>query len=103
MSAREIAEWLAGHGVVESMVRNITGRPLDTELMDLVQMVYQIVLEYDGDVIESLWESRQLRFFLARIIMNQYRSRTSPFYRELVRFREMSLPLREDIADGGDY
>lgn len=75
----EIVDALARGRVVERMVRRIVGRQLD-DLEDLAQMVYVILLEYDEDKIIDLEEHNQMRFFIARVIMNQYRSTSSPFY-----------------------
>lgn len=81
MGVREIVEELGRRKVVEYMVQNIAKRSLTPELKDLCQMVYEVILSYDEDKIIDLWEHRQIGFFIARIIMNQYRSRTSPFFR----------------------
>lgn len=63
------------------MVENIAGQPLTNELQDLAQMVYLILLEYDEDKVIDLYEHGQIDFFIARIILNQYRSTNSPYYR----------------------
>lgn len=49
MSVREIVGELARFRVVEDMVQNIARSPLTPDLKDLCQLVYLIVLEYDGD------------------------------------------------------
>lgn len=69
------------------MVENIAHSPLTADLKDLVQMVYVILLEYDEDKIIDLWEHDQIGFFIARIIINQYRSSSSPFYASIRKFR----------------
>lgn len=72
---------LAQERRVETMVENIAKQPLTADLKDLVQMVYLILLEYDDDKIVDLWDNGQINFFIARIILNQYRSSNSPFHK----------------------
>ena len=66
---------------VETMVENIAKSPLTPDLKDLSQMVYLILLEYDETKLRDLWEHGQMNFFIARIILNQYRSTNSPSYK----------------------
>ena len=77
----EIIEQLARERRVETMLANIAKRPVSGNLEDLCQMVYLILLEYDGAKIEDLWENGQINFFIARILLNQYKSSNSPFYK----------------------
>ena len=75
-----IIETLAKERRVEALVENIAHHSLTADLKDLCQMVYIVLLEYDDDKILDLWENDQINFFLARIIINQYRSSNSPFH-----------------------
>ena len=77
----EIIDQLAREKRVETMLANIAKRPVSGTLEDLCQMVYLILLEYDEGKIVDLWENGQINFFLARILLNQYRSTNSPFYK----------------------
>jgi hypothetical protein len=56
-------------------------------------MVYLVLLEYDEDKILDLWEHNEINFFLARIIINQYRSTNSPFYSLFRKFQERSVSI----------
>lgn len=85
----EIIEALAKGRMVESMVENIAHQPLSADLKDLSQMVYVILLEYDEKKLQDLWEHDQMKFFIARIIVNQYRSVNSPFHTIIRKFRMM--------------
>lgn len=90
MEKSRIIEELARQGLVEEMVKNISGRSsLSADLQDIVQEVYLILLEYDDEKIADLWENGEMRFFLARIISNQLNSVTSPFYTKYRKFRRM--------------
>lgn len=85
MTKYEIVETLARERRVETMVQNIAhADALDADLKDLAQMVYLVLLEYDDDKIADLWDNRQMDFFIARVILNQYRSKHSPWH-DLIR------------------
>lgn len=79
-SKLEIIEAVAKSRIVETMVENIAHQSLTADLKDLAQMVYMILLEYDETKLQDLWDNDQMRFFIARIIINQYRSSNSPFH-----------------------
>ena len=79
-SKLDIIEAVAKSRLVETMVENIAHQSLTSDLKDLAQMVYMILLEYDESKLQDLWENDQMRFFIARIIINQYRSSNSPFH-----------------------
>ena len=85
----DIIEILAKQRRVETMIENIAHQSLSADLKDLSQMVYLILLEYDESKLQDLWENNQMNFFLARIIVNQYRSCNSPFYTIFRKFRTM--------------
>lgn len=91
----EIVEAIAKNRMVETMVTNIAHQPLSADLKDLSQMVYLILLEYDEKKLQDLWENDQMKFFIARIIVNQYISVNSPFYTTFRKFKRM---LDEEIS-----
>lgn len=97
-SRKEIVERLVRERAVETMVQNIAHQSMNADLEDLSQMVYMILLEYDEAKILDLWRNNQMNFFIARIVINQFRSSNSPFHTLFRRFREMS----EDIT-GKDF
>lgn len=101
MTAREIVEELGRTGAVERMVINISHGAVSPDLADLSQMVYEILLCYDEGKIVSMWESGQLRFFLARVILNQLHSQRSPFHALYREFGERSESIR-DVHEGKD-
>lgn len=93
MTKYEIVERLAKERRVEAMVQNIAHAPLSADLKDLCQMVYLVLLEYDADKIADLWDNNQMDFFIARIILNQYRTGHSPFHDTIRKPRELSRSL----------
>lgn len=100
-SKAHIIETLAQEKRVEALVENIAHHSLTADLKDLCQMVYMILLEYDEAKLQDLWENDQMNFFLARIILNQYRSSNSPFHTIFRKFQERSvyMGVGADIND----
>lgn len=90
-SKEHIIETLARERRVESMVENIAHQTLTADLKDLCQMVYLILLEYDESKLLDLWENNQINFFLARVIINQYRSSNSPFHALFRKIQERTV------------
>lgn len=83
----EIVEQLARGRIVEQICVNIARNPLQSHnLEDLAQMVYVILLTYDEQKIVEMYQRGELRFFIARVVQNQYRSTYSPFYRQYREF-----------------
>ena len=99
MTKTDIITQLAQARTVEALCQNVARSSImSADLEDLAQYVYLVLLEYDEGKVLSMWEGGSLRFFLARIIVNQYRSKTSPFHRVFREFRQRC----EDYAPG-DY
>lgn len=93
MNRREIVNEIASARMVEAMVKNIAHQQLDSDLKDLVQMVYLILLEYDEVKLQDLWQNNQMTFFLARIVINQFRSSNSPYHTIFRKFQERSTDI----------
>lgn len=92
-----IIETLAREKRVEAMVENIAHQDMTADLKDLCQMVYLVLLEYDEAKILDLWQNDQINFFLARIIINQYRSSNSPFHYLFRKFQERSISIGSGV------
>ena len=97
-SKAHIIETLAQEKRVEALVENIAHHSLTADLKDLCQMVYMILLEYDEARLQDLWENDQMNFFLARIILNQYRSSNSPFHAIFRKYQERGVSIGEGIS-----
>ena len=93
MDVREIIGDMARKKEVERMVENIARSSITPDLQDLCQMVYVILLEYDPEKIADLNDHGEMPFFVARVILNQYRSNNSPFYYQIRRFLAQSREL----------
>lgn len=63
---------------IEEIVKNIA--PADPDNEDLIQDVALIVLEKPTEFISDLYEKNQLKYYIARVIMNNLFSSSSPYY-----------------------
>lgn len=96
MTKNEIVEILARERRVETMLANIAKQPVAGTLEDLCQMVYLVLLEYDEAKIADLWENGQINFFIARILLNQYRSSNSPYYKLFRKYMKHCFVMLSD-------
>lgn len=80
MSRTEIVEKLAKEKMVEIILGNLAKCPVQGEMLDLVQEVYLTLLGYDEQKLCEMYDRGELRWFVAKIVTNQYASKTSPFY-----------------------
>ena len=55
---------------------------------DLKQELFLILLEKDEELIKNLYETNGLKFYFTRIVLNQVKSQTSPFY---TKYRQSEL------------
>lgn len=77
---------IANERLVEDISKNIGVSPKYFD--DFVQEIYLILLEYDQEKLEAIYEKGDIKFFLTRIIKNQWCSTTSPFYRKYRKYYE---------------
>lgn len=82
----ETIEYITKHKLVEDIVRNIGVK--NTLSGDLVQEVYIILMEYNQDKLKELLETNSINYFITRICINQYYSKTSPFYKMYRKFSQ---------------
>lgn len=77
---------IANEKLVEDICKNIGVSPKYMD--DLVQEIYLILLEYDQEKLQAIYDNDQINYFLTRIIKNQWCSTTSPFYRKYRKYYE---------------
>lgn len=94
-----LIEELAKAKIVEEIVSNVA-QPRDKELGfldDLANDIYIILLE-KKDQIEAMPENQQ-RFYIARMVTNQLRSKTSRYHYNYRRYCISANPISNDIRD----
>lgn len=80
----KVVNELYNEGVIEELCTNMGVNPLYKD--DLIQEIYMILLEYNKDKIVEMYEKKQLKFFIVRIIKNQYNSCNSPFFKKYKKY-----------------
>lgn len=65
---------------------------------DLKQELFLILLEKDEELIKNLYETNGLKFYFTRIVLNQVKSQTSPFY---TKYRQSELKY-ETASEGAE-
>lgn len=67
---------------IRQICESVAGRNQDYHLVDdLIQEINIILLTQLEETIQSLYETSQLKYFIARITTNQVLSNTSPFHK----------------------
>ena len=101
MEVLNIVDKLARNRVVEDMIKNMN---INDYPDDLAQEIYLILLEYDKEKIEEMYNKNQINFFISRIITNQAFSKNSPFYLNYKKwdFNKEELDFDNDADTEGD-
>ena len=72
----------------------VTHLPADhSDLLDLGQHIYLILLEYDEGKLQDLWEHDEINFLIVRLVLNNFRSAKSRFHYLFRVFRSRSVSL----------
>ena len=79
MDKYKIIDEISKNKVVEEIVYNI-GSKGDEDLKDLVQDIYINLLEKEDNLIETLYSTNQLKFYIIRMVVNNIHSKNSPYY-----------------------
>ena len=79
MDKYKIIDEISKDKVVEEIVYNI-GSKGDEDLKDLIQDIYINLLEKEDNLIETLYSTNQLKYFIIRMVVNNIHSKNSPYY-----------------------
>lgn len=74
----EIIDTIAKQKMVEGIIHNVAG--YEDTLNDLAQEIYIDLLSKDEDKLIEMYDNKQLKFYIARIVTNNIFSKTSPYY-----------------------
>lgn len=91
MTKRQIVEEVARKGWVEQCIRTVSGGTWRSEYKDLTQDILLELWDMDDKKLKGLWERKQLRYYLMRIVRNNIQSKTSRFYYRYRRFSFLNL------------
>lgn len=79
MSKYKIIDEISKDKIVEEVVYNIGDRG-DEDLKDLIQDIYINLLEKEDSLIETLYNTNQLKFYIVKMVVNNIHSKNSPYY-----------------------
>ena len=94
MTNSEIVEELCKEKIVEDIATNI--RVTSDFYDDFVQEMYTILLLYDNEKLNEIYKKNQIKFFASRICINNWQSKTSPFwtkYKKPLERQNKNIPL----------
>lgn len=94
---QSIINTIANEKWVEGVIRNIAGE-IDDTLKDLAQNLYLNLLEKDEETIVNLFNNNQLKFFITRMVLNNIRSKNSPYYQVFKRYENKAVNI-DDYAN----
>lgn len=97
MTKNEIITEIAEQHMIEDIIRNVDKSVIPKQsLKDLAQDIYLDLLTKPESKIIQLYEKKQLRYFISRMVTNNLHSNTSPYYRTYKRTSQIN-PLTEDM------
>ena len=79
MDKYKIIDEISKDKIVEEILYNI-GSKDDEDLKDLIQDIYINLLEKEDNLIENLYNTNQLKYFIIRMVVNNIHSKNSPYY-----------------------
>lgn len=101
-TSNEIVEELYKSKKVKKFITNIVKQQREY-YEDLESELYLILLQTDNEKLNYLYENKQLDFYINRILCNQLKSTTSPFYRTYIKNGlvqdEITKKIEEEYED----
>ena len=78
----QIINEIANNGLVEEIIQGVSYSKFENteNLKDLTQDIYLQLLQMRTDKLNDLYTKNQLRFWIARIVVNSIHSKTSPYF-----------------------
>ena len=82
-------------GIMDNLISNITKTTTEREdtVKDLKQMCYLTLLEKDEQEVIGMYKKGQLLYYIARILTNNYYSKTSPYYYQFKKLLNNSIDI----------
>lgn len=98
----EIINQIADSGLVEEIIQGVSYSKFENteNLKDLTQDIYLQLLQMRTDKLNDLYIKNQLRYWIARIVVNSIHSKTSPYYYTYKKEQMQSVSISEiDLYD----
>ena len=101
----QIINEIANGGLVEEIIQGVSYSKFENteNLKDLTQDIYLQLLQTDTKKLNDLYKKNQLRFWIARIVVNSIHSKTSPYFYTYKKEQMQSVNINDiDIYDERD-
>lgn len=101
----QIINEIANNGLVEEIIQGVSYSKFENteNLKDLTQDIYLQLLQMRTDKLNDLYTKNQLRFWIARIVVNSIHSKTSQYYYQYKKEQRQSVSISEiDLYDERD-
>lgn len=92
----KIVEEIFNSNLLSTLFKNMSVKGNDFE--DLKQEILLILLEYDEQKIIEMYNNKQLKWFIIKLIKNQYFSVNSPYYKKYKKYYNL---IDGNIRNGG--
>ena len=78
----QIINEIANNGLVEEIIQGVSYSKFENteNIKDLAQDIYLQLLQMRTDKLNDLYIKKQLRYWIARIVVNSIHSKTSPYF-----------------------
>lgn len=94
MNKYNIIDEISKNKIVEEIVYNI-GSKDDEDLKDLIQDIYINLLEKEDNLIETLYGTNQLKFYIVKMVVNNIHSKNSPYYTKYKKDKTNKVKIEE--------
>lgn len=94
MDKYSIIDEISKNKIVEEIVYNI-GSKDDEDLKDLIQDIYINLLEKEDSLIETLYGTNQLKFYIVKMVVNNIHSKNSPYYTKYKKDKINKIKIEE--------
>ena len=101
MTNAQIINQIANNGLVEEIIQGVSYSKFenDENLKDLTQDIYLQLLQMRTDKLNDLYTNNQLRYWIARIVVNSIHSKTSPYYYQYKKAQMQSVSISDIDID----
>lgn len=99
MSKQDIIDTIAKQRLVEDIVYNVAVKKDDDQLNDLIQDIYISLLEKEEKLIQHLFITKQMNFFITRMVINNIFSKNSPYYTNYKKYSINAIEITGDIEN----
>lgn len=97
----QIINKIANDGLIEEIIDGVSYSKFENteNIKDLAQDIYLQLLQMRTDKLNDLYCKNQLRYWIARIVVNSIHSKTSPYYYTYKKAQRQSVSIDEIDMD----